>query len=243
MHHLFTTFLLATDTENVQSSRQTTMMRRSLNSESLRNLRFDDNHDDACQWHSALSSVTCTDGTITAIRLVGYTSIPCLSIHWLPPTTKFLYGRDLVLSGGWTSRVLPRALRHMCLEQCNFGWREKQKNYEIDLRALPENMEELIIDNVCSLADVTAKVVIDHLPQTMRLLLLRAWPVTNLYIGELPPSIEKLAFFYDGIWAPFNISTLDGEVVDWGERVGVMRSGKLPNVRKMSRWYDTHYHW
>ena len=191
------------------------------------------------------SSITCTDGTITAIHLDDQGT--GVRIHWLPPTTEFLFVHDLTLGGGWTSRVLPRALRgsrYMCLEKCDFGWgREEQKNYEIDLRALPENMEELIIDNVWSPVDVTAKVVIDHLPQTMRLLLLRAFQITNVYIGELPPSIEKLAVFYDGIWAPFNIGTLDGEVADWGERVGVMRSGKLPNVRKMSHWYDTHYHW
>ena len=95
-------------------------------------------------------------------------------------------------------------------------------------------MEELIIER----GWYAGKVVIDHLPQTMRLLLLFNDQITKAYIGELPPSIHLVMFFRGSMWAPLKLSKIAGEVTGWGDRVGTMHSRMFSGICKMSHWYS-----
>ena len=141
---------------------------------------------------------------------------------------------DFYLDKGWTSRILPRALRYMCLRRCDLAWRADPKNYEIDLQALPQNMEELIVER----GWYAGRVVIDHLPETMRLLLLYNEQITRVYFGHLPPSLEHFLVFHDNMQTPAVLTPLvAGEVAGRDERVGFYQNFVFRNFCADSHWY------
>ena len=164
--------------------------------------------DDVCQWRGIFCDTESRQ--MKSLFLCGYSvSKPIIvSLDWLPPTLEHILFNRIFSCAGWSAAVLPRRLKYLMME--NVKVYRSCRPYErcIDVRKLPMDMEELIIER----SWYYGSVVIHNLPQSMRILRLNNVPSTMAFIDalSLPKSLRYLCLTHKGK----NLTTLDMDGVE-----------------------------
>ena len=120
--------------------------------------------DKPCDWRG----VRCTHDAVTSFQLTSDTSgfSWIVSMDWLPSTLRELYLARIPMRSGWSAERLPRDMRYMQLVHCSARFGHEST---INLHALPDRMEELVVRE----GWYSGEVHVQHLPETMRILYLQ----------------------------------------------------------------------
>ena len=113
-----------------------------------------------------------------------------VAMDWLPSTLKSIHLRNIFLDDGWVAERLPRDTEYLFMGNV-VTFNEVGKNRRVDLRRLPVNMEELILQA----SWLRGKIVLTDLPKKMRISWLQHIMCTKAFIEpDLLPN--ALAYIY-----------------------------------------------
>ena len=205
---------------------------------------------DICKWRG----VECTDGVMHTFvwHRQGLTPLGIL-MEWLPPTLQFLHLDRITMIHGWQPFNLPRALRYLNLNDCDRHSTQSSSSLPdalialSDLRMLPSKMEEFILDN----SFFMGQIMLESLPQTMRLLFLRTFFFEKVNIDPLalPDQMEYIVFLnlvankpvkiFKGFGkTQCTIVNQDGEALRIGDNVRKRYGSDYKEVSKYYRKFD-----
>ena len=147
-----------------------------------------------CTWEG----IGCIDGHVNTLHLTGDWEIAGISWiivpDWLPPKLQYVHLENIRFRGLWKPQRLPRELRYLYLSGCydiKIGINPRDST-PISFGNLPAKMEELILIG----SHVGRCIHINHLPNAMRLVYIRAYPEYTLSIAidynALPAALEHL---------------------------------------------------
>ena len=148
-------------------------------------LENDAHFDNICCWRG----VQCTNGVVTAFTIVsGFTRSWLVDTDCFPSTMQYVHLKKVSLIDEWLPRRLPRALVYFFTDSKLASGIESRR--KIDVRQLPQKMEELHIHN----GWFAGKVQIFDLPPSMRFSHIRNTALHRAYIDtqRLPSTLKHL---------------------------------------------------
>ena len=150
-----------------------------------------------CKWRG----VTCIDEVMTTFIILGRPGMLRLGSkrldvnpNWLPSTLESVHLGPLDLSESIEFQKLPRELRYFFSHNI-FTIDEEIRNRRVELRWLPQKLEEFIIFS----GQFHATLLIADLPQSMRLLFIRSLSLPYAYVDmiTLPKSLKSVVIHED----------------------------------------------
>ena len=179
---------------------------------------------DVCTW----LGVGCVDSLVTKLHIVlnlarrSMRDSWVLEMYWLPPTLRFVHLQMVKIPGVWATDRLPREMRYLYLKFCFDRVMNPQRyfEYHVDLRRLPNKMEELIVIS----STIGRTIDLRQLPETMRL----------VYIKHHPGSIDTICIDYESLPDALEYAYIIPFKGDMRRKV--LQSGKPTRVELKTRY-------
>ena len=184
-----------------------------------------------CRW----TGVKCIGGVMNAFYWINEGTTPMgILMEWLPPTLAFIRMERITMIHGWQPASLPRELRYFDIEHCSLHNTQSHRSILdefvalSDLRMLPSKMEEFILDD----SYFKGKLMLNSLPETMRLLYLRTRFAQKVIIDPLtlPETMEYIILLNIGSNKPVKTRVGPGSTaceILWGEGEAIQVNGLI----------------